>query len=613
MRLPSGRHMMVAVVVAVFAACGGERATEPDTAAIQAASITVTPHSVTLGVSDTQRVSATLRDSSGALILGQTVSWSSGDTGIARVSAAGVVRGAAPGATRLTVMGGGRSATVDVTVTDTVAGTPPDSSPPPPPPPPPPPAVRPGYYVSPAGSGAGDGTHAHPWDLATALAGGAGRVQPGDTIWLLGGVYRGEFRSTLQGTAGRPIVVRQYPGARAVLDGPGGSGTILRVSGPYTVFWGFEITKSDPARTTSSTGNHFRGNSVANYASHTKYINLIVRDGGVAFYTEAMYADVEIAGCIIYNNGWQGPDRGHGHALYLKSLNGPVVARDNVMFNQFGYGIHSYTNAGSGQLSNLRYEGNVAFNNGTLSNNSSSANILLGGDDYATGDVLVDNLTYFSPSVSGKNVQIGYGTLRNGSVRVEGNYFAGGAPVLEVGYWTSATVRTNTFIGTSAVVLLNDPSTSGHTWSGEMFHRDPLSSSWQYRGSAYSFAGWRSATGLTSAGQATPGLPTTTRVFVRPNPYERGRANVAVYNWARQALVVVDLTQVLTPGDTFDIRNVQDLRGAPVVSGVYAGGSVTLPMRGVTPPVPVGMSSSRAPATGIDFNTYIVTLRGAQP
>ena len=73
--------------------------------------------------------------------------------------------------------------------------------------------------------------------------------------------------------------------------------------------------------------------------------------------------------------------------IYLRSNTGPVMARDNIMFNQFGYGVHVFTNPGQGQLNNIRLEGNVSFNNGTLSNNSSSSNILFGGDDYSTGGV----------------------------------------------------------------------------------------------------------------------------------------------------------------------------------------------------------------------------------
>src|SRR5207247_9576643 len=97
---------------------------------------------------------------------------------------------------------------------------------------------------------------------------------------------------------------------------------------------------------------------------HLKFINLIVHDGGIGFYTYPEQTDIEIYGCLIYNNGWQQPDFGNGHGIYAKSSAGPVYLRDNIVFNQFGYGIHIYANAGSGGGTNIHVEGNGHFNNG---------------------------------------------------------------------------------------------------------------------------------------------------------------------------------------------------------------------------------------------------------
>jgi len=48
------------------------------------------------------------------------------------------------------------------------------------------------------------------------------------------------------------------------------------VGGAYTVFWGFEVMNSNPLRLSSSTSNNARPNTIVNYASNTKYVNLIV-------------------------------------------------------------------------------------------------------------------------------------------------------------------------------------------------------------------------------------------------------------------------------------------------------------------------------------------------
>src|SRR5207249_11579487 len=99
-----------------------------------------------------------------------------------------------------------------------------------------------------------------PWDLQTALGGGHGKVQPGDTVWLRGGTYTSAVTSTLTGTAAAPIVVRQFPGERAMLDAKGGTsstsrGDFFSVIGSYSIFWGFELMDSDPNRTTDTRPN----------------------------------------------------------------------------------------------------------------------------------------------------------------------------------------------------------------------------------------------------------------------------------------------------------------------------------------------------------------------
>jgi hypothetical protein len=76
------------------------------------------------------------------------------------------------------------------------------------------------YYAATTGSPAGSGSIGDPWDLQTALNGGkpTGTLLPGDTVWVRGGLYLAPVTSHLRGTPLEPIVVRNYPGERVVLD-----------------------------------------------------------------------------------------------------------------------------------------------------------------------------------------------------------------------------------------------------------------------------------------------------------------------------------------------------------------------------------------------------------
>lgn len=410
------------------------------------------------------------------------------------------------------------------------------------------PGTHVGYHVTTGGSSGGDGSSASPWDLQTALAGAGGRVHAGDTIWVRMGTYVGTYETNLAGSPSAPIIVRAYPSERVIIDGNDGSGNDgFVVHGSYTWYWGLEFRNSDPSRTTSSTSSNFRPDVVVNNGTHIKYINLVVHDGGVAFYTYTGMPDVEIYGSILYNNGWQGPDRGHGHGLYLKNDVGPVVARDNVVFNQFGYGIHIYSDAGDGLLNGISAIGNISFDNGSLASTGPSAQIGNLGQMAANNLVVLDNLTYVDPSVGGSNVVLGSGD----GLMASGNYVVGGNGITE-GPWTNATVTGNTVV---------------------------------------------------------PPAPTQTVAFVRPNAYEPGRAFVVVFNWGAQASAAADLSGVLQAGQGYEVRNVQDLFGAPTTSGTYGGGSISIPITAVAPPTPIGIGSL-APNTGTAFNVYLVARRG---
>ena len=80
-------------------------------------SVTVTPGSVSLAVADTTTLRAALADSTGSVIVGRAIEWSSSDPGVADVLVTGFVRAIAPGTVTITATSEGRSGTAVVTVT----------------------------------------------------------------------------------------------------------------------------------------------------------------------------------------------------------------------------------------------------------------------------------------------------------------------------------------------------------------------------------------------------------------------------------------------------------------------------------------------------------------
>jgi PKD repeat protein len=436
------------------------------------------------------------------------------------------------------------------------------------------------WYVAPNGASSGSGAVTSPWDLETALD-QPSSVKAGDTIWLRGGTYTGHFVSSLKGSKNKPIVVRQYPGERATLDGNyGGNEVTLTVNGQYAWFWGFEITNSDPGRTSTAGGTNppRRGAGTQLLGRGTKLIDLVIHDTVQGVLTTALAPDAEVYGGLIYYNGYDAPDRGHGHGIYVQNETGTKRIADNVIFGQFGIGIHGYTETST--IDDLHIEGNTVFQNGVLSQvTGATTNILIGANgskaDSPTASTkvakrtyVVSNYTYFAAGGTEANLGFSKGIA---SPTLLDNYFAGGEALALVNAFRPITMSGNSFAGTL----------SGFNAS-------------EFPSNSY-----------------LPARPAGQKVFVRPNQYEKGRANVTVYNWDRAATATVPLEGVLARGTVYELRNAQNFFGPPVLTGTYQGAPLVVPLSGLTSAVPVGRPAP--PATGPDFAVFILLPKATPP
>jgi len=455
-----------------------------------------------------------------------------------------------------------------------------------------------GFYAAPGGTAAGDGTRARPWDLATALAGGRGAVGAGDTIWLRGGTYAGTFEARVAGTSAAPVIVRQYPGERATIDGS------LHARGAFVTYWGFEITQSNPV----ANGK----NALETYGPNCRFVNLIVHDAGaqgVSFWETEGTA--ELYGSIIYDNGTH---PGLDHGIYAANDGGEKWIVDNVVFDNLAYGIHVYAGPRHPVLTDVHVRGNVAFATGLVPDRGWLANVLVGGAVRTQRMTVDSNLLYF-PDSAGLNMRLGQPRGDNRDIVVRANYVAGGAAALFMQQWAQAEVAGNHLIGPAAVVDLRvggAPPSASWRWSGNTYYRDSAAKAWRYQGDRYDLRDWQAQTGLGATGIAAGAVPAAPRVFVRPNRYEPGRATVVIYNWSRQDPVAVDLSGVVQPGAHYEVRSVERIFGTPMAEGSYAGGPISIPMAPIAPPRPIAHPGWTRQPSGPAFGVFIVTSSNAR-
>lgn len=435
-----------------------------------------------------------------------------------------------------------------------------------------------GWYASPSGDPGNAGTFASPWDLQTALDGGpSSEVQPDDTIWMRGGTYTGFFENFLTGTNGHPIKVQAYPAERPTIDSnvyPAQLGNnlpgLICQDGAYTWFIGIEFFNSMTDRWNPTPGSNpedRRNNAFANYDNGMKFINCVIHDCGEGVQSWSGSSDVEVYGCLVYHNGWQAPDRWHGHGFYSQCNSNPgMTGKHNIFYDQLdGVNIHTY---GSGAARWL---------NSNLTENFWVNEAAIGGED---GFLLTNSVLEGNYAVGGA-LNFGYHctdltdtSLLNNYISVTGE----GLTALDMDLFThpefedQVTMTGNTVIG-------NIPSEIAPAFPANTY-------------------------------RARTDPPTSNVVSVWPNAYETNRANVIVYNWEDLTHVHVDLSSAVANGTNINIYHAQDFYNTPVYSGQYNGGTVEIPLTGLTAEAGYHYTAAGPTMTDYKIAAFIVREQG---
>jgi hypothetical protein len=428
-----------------------------------------------------------------------------------------------------------------------------------------PPTTGHSYYVTTGGSSSGDGSSSKPWSLAYAFS-MPSALRAGDTIWVRGGTYNGTFTAQLKGSSTAPITVRAYPGERATLRNS--NSMVIDIYGcSYVNFWGLEIAGSESSRDSAAYPSTYGIRVNQGVASNNvKFINMVVHDvQAMGFGWWQALTNSEIYGSLIYFNGTTKLD----HGVYLHNVSGNKYLTNNFIFDNASHGMHGYAETADKGLNNIIVDGNTLFNNGSIGG-TYKRNILMGGLTRTNNPVITNNYTYYPGSV-GQSLNLGYSAGSSGAKATD-NYFAGGQFEVGGGY-SSLTMSGNFAYAPGGFYGFTTGSFSGNTW--------------------------------------TTNKPTGVKIFVRPNKYETNRANLTIYNWSKQSTVSVPAANLagiaIQPGATYELHNAQNFYG-DVVTGVYDGTAINVPMTGRSVAQPVGGVSK--PASSFpEFGAFVLIVR----
>ena len=515
------------------------------------------------------------------------------------------------------------------------------------------------FYADPAGGSTNSGAIGSPWDLQTALDGGypAATVQPGDTVWMRGGTYAGKFTTSVSGVVGSgiddpggKIHFRSYSGEWAVLDSgasPSGSNGILSISSNYCWFRDFEIRGSQTSRTTTTPGSFppdiLMGGCIetnTGWGIGCKVIQIYGHDGsgGVSLWADS--ANSEAYGCIFYNIGWKGPDRGHGHCNYSQNTSGTKRFTANMFWGSADVNVQLYGSSAA-DINNVTLYANVMFNNGGLgftNGTSSYASPLIFGTGSTVGtNAVVDRNAVYDPASGGlaRALNLGYnGGLQpcqftNNYVAILDNGFfaAQFRLTLQPPVWDSAATypidwivysagdawkslqngNTNNAVtpgvwwtDLGAAILDSNLTMTGNSFYGRLLDDD----------SSYGNPTIPTRFATNTYYDLTP--PATNYIQVDPvNRYETGRGHVTVFNWQNLTTVNADISSFMPNGANWAAYNAQNPLGSAVATGTnYAGGTITLPMTaggGMSVVAPLALGSLTAcNASYPEFAAFII-------
>lgn len=504
-------------------------------------------------------------------------------------------------------------------------------------------------FVSPTGSAGNPGTIAEPWSLAHAIAGAGGVIAAGDTVWMRGGTYRqsGVWVMTVAvGTLGvgvddptTKVKWRNYPLELVSICTFGDGEDCFRQDGSYNWLWatvgraeGIEFWRDVDDRTDTRGTAYWFGDTPQ---TGNKLIHIVTRDGanGVlngGFDPNYDYGELELYGGWTYNNGDEVPPRTHG--LYIRHQGTTTKLRVSkyVSFNQLGHCIQVYSERDDG-LRNIEIEDCFAWGAGGLGTLVGSVfyGTLFGGlggnalsplrgckcnrnlyfnadQDSAAGLLHLGTSTATSEDVECQdNLMVAYAHDQTfGMVRIF-NFVVSGAPSLK--FDRNEMIP----IGDSVVVEnLQAGSLANYTsWTANKWYTPPPSTNtgWRQAGVNKTFSTWKADTGLGVTDTADVALPTITRTIVKlMNKYNPGYGVAAFVNFAMTQTVQMNLSPILAVGDQYEVYNVQDLFGEPVLSGVYGGGNVAFPTDGVSPPFPRGLTPRPPVATHPRYDVFFV-------
>lgn len=439
------------------------------------------------------------------------------------------------------------------------------------------------YYVATNGA-AGPGSLGSPWTPEVYATNTI--LSPGDTIWWRGGTYTNSNGSArlinITGKSGTPslnITNRAYPGENPII---GGSFS-LNVSN--VMLRGITIRNFVQAQTRTNLNSAFPG-GVNLYQGGNKVHLCYIRDcgqPGIGVWANDN-TGTEIVGNVVERNGLYDTEFSYNawrsSGMYIQSSNGAPLIEGNIVLRQSTTLMKAYTQGG--YANNIKFRRNI----GLLSADQGfeldsqtvpqtgieiTSNVLFRawfsriGVGLTNGADVVIRDNYFGhqqhPAIAMYKDWVDFRCYNNTFVQVDRTWYWGGTDIENMRIWDKG--------GFSTLLLLSNNTYMGGQVGGS-------AKGWYRNGTNYTWAQWQAA-GLDATSTWTSNMPVANVVKFFPIAQERGRAHMAIFNWAGSSSQSVDISSSgLVNGESYAIYDAENYDGSPIATGTYSSGAPTI-------------------------------------
>src|SRR3990167_749451 len=461
------------------------------------------------------------------------------------------------------------------------------------------------YYVATNGTAGGDGSIGNPWDIYTVFSGNSVAIS-GDTVWIRSGSYSNlaGFTNTVSG-----LKLKAYTNSFASRELVLLQGRTFELTNETEIYdiW---LQGADTARVSTNSGSAPNDVEIRNGFKPTgpnvKIINCIVSD----ILGFCVGAGTNAHGLTVYGthsmfNGWEAPDRGHGHNYYFQNRLDTMTVKHSSSFAAMNNNFQARSSEPT-NCQNLYFDGFVSWQSARMTTNYT------GGYEFEVGESFTSNiwvhqlLTFNNFVTNGVSLFGGDSGAANDGLTISNSIIGTDLRLVE---WTNSVFLSNTVFAHTRVLDMDQTYAPASAWnmdSNNWFSHEWGFGEFDYPGGTDGHSDFTNKTGLDINGTYTIGAPSGTNVFTWINDYETNRAFVTIYNWASNDNVIVNCDLFLATDDTYRVVNMED-PGGEVMTGTY-NGSVSLPMTNLAIHIPIGHDSIAA--TGPGFGKFKIEKTG---